>query len=398
MTISLKSPWRADFPALADKPISYLDSAATCQVPITVIQSINDYLSNGHGNPGRGLYRFSESANAIMQSCRDKVAEFVGANADQIIFTKSATESINMVAASLTNQLTKKDTILVTQMEHHSNLLPWQRLCRQTGATLNILPLTKLGEFDLSNLTEMLEDNCRLFAFTHGSNVLGNHPPVEQFISQAKLASVPSLIDGAQAVAHTALNLSELDCDYYAFSGHKLYAPGGSGLLYVKDKNTIEPLLLGGGIVTKTTISNYHLSDEISRFEAGSANLVAMVGLNAALDYIDDIGIDNIIQYESELFSYLTKEFQTLEDYQIISHAKSNSVLSFQSMDVHCHDVASILSEHNVSVRAGHHCAQPCLNAIGIKHCVRASIGLYNDSDDIDRLIKALRNVGEIMG
>ncbi len=395
--MSINSPWKADFPALANKPISYLDSAATCQVPTPVIQALSDYLSRGHGNPGRGLYRFSESASAILQTCRQKVADFVGANVEQIAFTKSTTESINLVAANLRNRLTTKDSILVTEMEHHSNLLPWQRLCQQTGARLHMLPLTQQGEFDLSGLANLLADNCRLFAFTHGSNVLGNHPPVEDFIQQAKKAGVPTLIDGAQAVAHTRLNLSELDCDYYAFSGHKLYAPGGSGLLYVKQPESIEPLLLGGGIVKKTTTTNYQLSEGITRLEAGSANLITLVGLSAALDYINKIGLENIIEYEQRLYADLLDKFQALDGYQIISHSHSKNLLSFVSAQFHCHDIASILSDHQVAVRAGHHCAQPCLNAIGVKHCVRASIGLYNDSQDINAFIGGLKEVTKIL-
>ena len=201
--MSIDSPWKADFPALASKPISYLDSAATCQVPLKVITTLSDYLAKGHGNPGRGLHRFSENASSILQACRHKVGEFVGANSDQIAFTKSATESINLVAASLRNQLSPKDSILVTEMEHHSNLLPWQRICQQTGARLNILPLNQQGEFDLNQLPSLLADQCQLFAFTHGSNVLGNQPPIAGFIQQAKSAGVQTLIDGAQAIAHT---------------------------------------------------------------------------------------------------------------------------------------------------------------------------------------------------
>lgn len=395
--MNIDSPWKADFPALANKPISYLDSAATCQVPISVIKALNSYLTNGHGNPGRGLHRLSENANSVLQSCRQKVAEYVGASADQIAFTKSTTESINLVAASFRNQLTPDDSILVTEMEHHSNLLPWQRICQQTGAKLNVLPLTKQGELDVRDLPQYLGDNCRLFAFTHGSNVLGNHPPVKEFVRQAKLAGVKTLIDGAQAVAHTVLNLTELECDFYAFSGHKLYAPGGSGILYTSQPDSIEPLILGGGIVNKTTINEYQLTQGIARLEAGSANLIALVGLSAALDYVNQIGLDKIVEYEQALYSYLLEKFNHLEKYQIVSHHSSNNLLSFHSQQFHCHDIASILSDQQVAVRAGHHCAQPCLNAVGFKHCVRASIGLYNDSNDIDKLIEGLKKVSNIL-
>jgi len=406
--MNIDSPWKADFPALAGKPVSYLDSAATCQVPQSVIQALNDYLANGHGNPGRGLHRMSENASRVLQACRLKVAEFVGADEEQIAFTKSTTESINLVASNLRSTLTDKDSILVSEMEHHSNLLPWQRLCQQTGARLNILPLSQNGEFDLSRLQQFLADRCQLFAFTHGSNVLGNHPPVEFFIQQAKLASVKTLIDGAQAVSHTKIKLAELGCDFYAFSGHKLYAPGGSGVLYCRQPDSIEPLLLGGGIVNKTSASGYLLTKGITKLEAGSANLVSLVGLSAALDYVNQIGIENIIEYEKKLYAYLLASFNQLGDYQILSHPSSKSLISFHSSlgfsgsnpsgQIHCHDIASILSDSQIAVRAGHHCAQPCLNAIGVKHCVRASLGLYTDSQDIDALIEGLKGVSQILG
>lgn len=408
MTMCIDSPWKADFPALAGKSVTYLDSAATCQVPNSVIQALNDYLSNGHGNPGRGLHRLSENANRVLQACRLKVADFVGADVEQIAFTKSTTESINLVASSLRSTLTVKDSILVSEMEHHSNLLPWQRLCQQTGARLNILPLNQNGEFDLSRLQPLLADHCQLFAFTHGSNVLGNHPPIEFFIQQANLASVKTLVDGAQAVSHTKINLTDLGCDYYAFSGHKLYAPGGSGVLYCRQPDSLEPLLLGGGIVNKTSKTSYRLTNGITKLEAGSANLISLVGLSAALDYINQIGIENIIEYEKIIYNYLLDNISQLDDYQILSHPGSKNLISFhsrpdysrpgQSGQYHCHDIASILSDSQIAVRAGHHCAQPCLNAIGVKHCVRASLGLYNDSQDIDALIEGLKGVGEILG
>ena len=393
----INSPWKKDFPALANTSIYYLDSAATCQVPSSVIEAVTNYLTNGHGNPGRGLHKFGENADKVLNDCRQKVADFVGAKPDQIVFTKGATESINFVANSMRSTLTEKDSILVTEMEHHSNLLPWQRLSQQTGARLNILPLDNNGDFDLSDLEKYLDDSCQMFAFTHGSNVLGNHPPVDKFVRQAKKAKVPTLIDGAQAVAHTPLDLDTLSCDYYVFSGHKLYAPGGSGVLYIKNDDSIEPLLLGGGIVSKTTLTDYHLTDGVAKFEAGSSNLVALVGLSASLEYINDIGLENIVKYEQQLYRYLLKHFQELDDFDIVSHPDSKSVLSFHSKTIHCHDIASILSDNKIAVRAGHHCAQPCLNAVGVKHCVRASIGIYNDSEDIDRLIDALKKVTMIL-
>jgi len=395
------SPWKKDFPALANNDVSYLDTAATCQVPKQVIKSISGYLTQGQGNAGRGLHRFSEDANEALLNCRGKVAEFITCQPQQLIFTKGATESINFVAASLRSQLTERHSILVTEMEHHANLLPWQRLCEQTGARLNILSL-KINdegnvEFDLENLDQYLQDNCQLFAMTHCSNILGHLIPIKALIDKAKNYAIATLVDGAQSIPHSKINLIELDCDYYAFSGHKLYAPSGSGVLFAKLPENLQPLLLGGGIAIKTTTQKHRLSDDISRFEAGTTNMSALVGLTAAIDYIQKIGYPKIVEHEKKLHDYFVNELlsdQQLSTYfKIISHRDSHSLLSFYSDKIHSHDIASILAEDKIAVRAGHHCAEPCLNALGYKHCVRASVGLYNESKDIERLIEGLRKV-----
>jgi len=393
----MHSIWKKDFPALANQQISYLDSAATCQVPQSVIQSISDYLANGQGNAGRGLHRLSENASGVIEACRQNIANFVGAEQEQIIFTKGATESINLVAASMRSKLTSKDSILVTELEHHSNLLPWQQLCQQTGARLNILPLRKDGELELHSLEEMLSDQCQLFAFSHCSNVLGQLTPVKDLIHKAQQYSVKTLLDGAQAISHGAIDLSDIDCDFYAFSGHKLYSTGGSGVLYCKDKSSLNPLLLGGGSATRTTTQAYTLREDIYRFEAGTANQVSLVALSSAIDYLRNAGFQAIADHESSLHQYLTKRITEETSFEIVSHAKSKSLLSFYSEEIHCHDVASVLSQNNIAIRAGHHCAQPCLNALGIKHCLRASLGMYNDYQDIDRLIDGLNLAANVI-
>jgi selenocysteine lyase/cysteine desulfurase len=265
------SPWKKDFPALYQRPIHYLDSAATCQVPTSVINAVSQYLQDGQGNAGRSLHGFGEQADDLLSICRIKVAAFIRCQEQQLIFTKSATESINLVAVSLGHQLTPDDSILITEIEHHSNFLPWQRLCQQTGARLNILPLNQQGEFKTEYLAEYLADNCKLFALSHCSNVLGNRITVEKMISQASQANVKTLLDGAQAVAHQQTDVTVLGCDYYAFSGHKLYSTGGSGVLYCKDPSSLEPLLLGGGIATRTSVKQHQLRTDIGRFEAATS-------------------------------------------------------------------------------------------------------------------------------
>lgn len=398
----MQSPWKKDFPALNNNDIFYLDSAATCQVPQQVISSIKDYLIGGQGNAGRGLHSLSESASKVLDNCRTKVAHLIHCDQQQIIFTKGTTESINYVAASYRETLTKNDSILVTEMEHHSNLLPWQRLCQQTGAKLNVLPMDQYGNLQLEQLDELLQQNCQLFAFTHCSNVLGQTIDVQDLIQRANQYQVKTLIDGAQFISHGQVNLSQLNCDYYAFSGHKLYSTGGSGVLYCKNTQTLSPLLLGGGSVSKATINSYQLLENHARFEAGSANLVSLVALSSAIDYCQNIGFDKIKNHEEKLYQYLYQQLKTLANCKIVSHQQSNSLICFNlesnidGENIHCHDVSSILADHKIATRAGHHCAQPCLNAIGIKHCLRVSLGLYNDQTDIDQLMLGLKKVNQL--
>jgi len=387
----MKSPWKSQFPSLKANT-HYLDSAATTQVPQIVIDSISSYLSNGSGNPGRGSYSQSELATLAIKECREKVADFIHCDSEQIIFTKGTTESINLVANSFSQHLTSKDSILVTQLEHHANLLPWQKLSQQTGAKLNILPIKANGELDLSDYQDLLNDNCKLLALTHCSNVVGFTNPIGQMIKLAKKSGVVTLIDGAQAISHISVDMQEYDCDFYAFSGHKIYASGGSGVLYAKEPSYLEPLLLGGGIVKKVKSNDHSLLNGNQKLEAGSSNMVALTGLSSAIDFIQNIGLKKIATYEWELTKELFQAIDELDNYTIISHPESSSIVSFYHHSIHCHDVASILAESGVSVRSGHHCAQPCIEALGVKHCLRASVGLYNGSADIDALIESLVN------
>ena len=388
----MNSPWKLHFPSLNKANTHYLDSAATTQVPQIVIDAISQYLSNGSGNPGRGSYSQSEMATLAIKECREKVASFIHCDAEQVIFTKGTTESVNLVANSFARNLTPKDSILVTQLEHHANLLPWQKLCQQTGAKLNILPIKLNGQLDLNDYQNLLNDNCKLVALTHCSNVIGLTNPIAQIIKLAKDIGVVTLIDGAQAISHVSVDMQEYDCDFYAFSGHKIYASGGSGVLYAKKPETLTPLLLGGGIVKRVTSNDYSLLNSNQKLEAGSSNMVALTGLSSAIDFVQSIGVEKIANYEKELTKELYQRISQLENYTIISHPDSSSIVSFYHKNIHCHDIASILAEFGVSVRAGHHCAQPCVTALGIKHCLRASVGLYNDSGDIDALIESLVN------
>jgi len=267
------SPWRNDFPALKNHRISYLDSASSCQTPQRVIDSIADYLSTGHGNPHRGMYQFSEKAESLINDCRKAVALLVNCQANQVALTKNTTESLNLVAQGLISKVFDAQNIIVTQMEHHANLLPWQRLSQQTGAALKVIPVNSDGELDESWINQATFSNCAIFATTHVSNLTGAKTPLERLIKLAKSQGAITVVDGAQSVAHQNIDWQKIDCDYFAFSAHKLYGPSGIGCLICKDPLAIEPLLLGGGIVNKVTNQSYQLTDLVHRFEAGTINM-----------------------------------------------------------------------------------------------------------------------------
>ncbi|WP_444997642.1 aminotransferase class V-fold PLP-dependent enzyme [Aliikangiella sp. IMCC44359] len=392
----MNNQWKQLFPALADSNTTYLDSASSCQLPSVVIDSITSYLQQGHGNPHRGMYSFSENAEQILSNCRQQIARFINAQIEQIIFTKGTTESINLVANSFRNRMTSAHSILVTELEHHANLLPWQQLCEQTGARLNYLPINSNGELVLEQLESYLADNCALFAFSHASNILGNLTPAKRLIQIAKKYHVPTLVDGAQCIAHHSVDITDLGCDYYAFSGHKIYAPSGIGALYALDPETLHPLLLGGGIVSKVTNNDYQLSPHITRFEAGSANMIGLVGLDAALKFLEPIEWLKIHAHEKQLINQIKQQLDQ-NIFKIISHPESSHLISIVSPNFHSHDIATVLANSRIAVRAGHHCAQPCLAALKAKHCVRISLGLYNDEADIHRLIEGLNKVPDYL-
>ena len=382
------------FPALANSDYVYLDSASSCQSPIQVINAISEYLIQGHGNPHRGMYNFSENAENLLNECRNKVANFINASPEQIIFTKSTTESLNLVAQSFREKLNEGDTLITSEMEHHANLLPWQRLQNLCGVRLKYIPINSAAELDTSELESDLADNCKLLTICHASNLLGTENPVEDIIRLAQARGVPVVIDGAQMVAHHKVDVKALNCDYYAFSAHKMYGPAGIGVLYAKDPNTLSPLLLGGGIVSRVSKDKYSLLSGSQRFEAGTPNMLGVAGFSAALDFVNQFQIAELNSYNQELIE-TTRGAIEQNGFKIISHPKSSNIVSFVHETFHSHDIATILSANNIAVRAGHHCAQPCLNALGYKQCVRVSTGSYNSMSDIERFSKALSLVSE---
>jgi len=388
---------KQQFPALADNKISYLDSASSCQTPETVIEAMSSYLRKGHGNPHRGMYPFAEAAESQLEACREAVANKISAQNSQIVLTKSTTESINAVAAHLEDKLRPGQSILLSEMEHHANILPWQRLSKKLGLKLNYLKLTDNLELDLNNLETLLDDNCGLVAIALTSNLLGTINPVETIIKQAKDRNIPTLIDAAQSIAHDSVDVKQFDCDYLAFSGHKLYGPTGIGVLYLKEPEEMQPFLLGGGIVSRVSLEDYKIVEHISRFEAGSPNMLSIVGLSAALRYMEQFSYAQIQAEEQKLVQSLRKSVEN-NGFRVISHSNSTSIVSFVHPEIHSHDIATILTDNDVAVRAGHHCAQPCLSALGLKQCVRASVGIYNTSEDIEKFDQGLKKVNQILG
>ncbi len=383
---------KQQFPALANSDSIYLDSASSCQTPSHVINAISDYLMTGHGNPHRGMYEYAERAEEILNECRSKVAKLINATPEQIIFTKSTTESINLVAHSFRERLNTGDTILTSEMEHHANLLPWQRLQSLTGNTLKYIPINSNVELCLNQTNIDLADNCKLLTICHVSNLLGTENPVKELAQLAHAHGVPILIDGAQMVAHQKVDVRSLNCDYYAFSAHKMYGPAGIGVLYAKNPESLEPLLLGGGIVSRVSRENHSLLAGIERFESGTPNMPGLVGLSAAIDFINQLEIEKLNSGHLELIRALRRAAEE-HSFKIISHPNSHNLISFVHNKFHSHDVATILSANDIAVRAGHHCAQPCLNALGYKQCIRASIGVYNSKSDIERFSQALSRV-----
>lgn len=393
----MQSPWRSDFPSL-QQDIVYLDSASTSQLPLASIQAISDYLSGGHGNAHRGMHPFSERANNLYVQCKEAVASFCGAAVNQVVFTKSATEGINLVAYHFEKLLKPGDRIVTTAVEHHANLLPWQQICAKTGAELCVIPLRENGELDDEHLDEWLDERCKLFAFSHSSNVLAADIPTEKWLKMAKQAGVKTLLDGAQAIVHQPINFEQLDCDYYVFSSHKLYAATGIGVLLAKHSEALSPLLLGGGIVDKVSAQSYTLSTAPEFLEAGSPNIVGIVSLQASLSYLQNISFSEIHKHEAALTRYAIERLDALGDITFLPRQLHNyPVISLIDEQQHSHDIISLLSMSGICIRAGTHCAQPLLQALKRPHCLRVSIGMYNDASDIDRLIDAWKEAREIL-
>ncbi|WP_448546685.1 aminotransferase class V-fold PLP-dependent enzyme [Thalassotalea fusca] len=404
--MSYTSPWKQDFPIFSSHAqpfICYLDNAATTFLPKSVADAMYHYQCYQHANSHRGLYRLSAKATQIVEDARSLLSSFLNASSSQeIIFTAGTTEAINLVAHSFVRpRMHQQANILVSQAEHHANFLPWQALCAEYGCELRVIPITSEGEIDVQACAELMDENTVLVAITHVSNVLGVVNPIKEICQMASKRGILSIVDGAQGIVHCDVDVLDIGCDFYAFSAHKLYGPTGIGVLYAKHSVQHEalPFILGGGIVQKVTTEKSEFIDGPLKFEAGSHHIAAIVGMVEAIDYLEFISWRKLHLYTSKLNDYLQHALEELPfiDYLLPNNEKpidkpARLVHSFTLKNVHSHDVASILDSENIAVRAGHHCTQPLHQALGVKSSVRASIGMYNTHDDVDRLVSALAN------
>lgn len=398
---------RADFSILQerihDRPLVYLDNAATSQKPDAVIEAIVHYYRHENANIHRGVHLLSQRATESYEAARTRVQSFLhAAEAREIIFTRGATEGINLVAQAFGRaNVGPGDEVLITAMEHHSNIVPWQILCGEKGANLRVLPINDRGELQLDELKMFLSARTKLIAVSHVSNALGTINPVKWLIRIAHASGIPVLVDGAQAVPHLSVDVQDLDCDFYVFSGHKVYGPTGIGVLYGKFAllEAMPPYQGGGDMISSVTFEKTLYNKVPHKFEAGTPDIAGVIGLGAALQYVEAIGIDVVAAHEQELLAYATEKIGAVPGVRLLGTAREKAgVLSFVMDSIHPHDIGTILDEEGVAVRTGHHCAQPVMDRFGVPATVRASFGIYNTTDEIDALVRGLERARKILG
>lgn len=410
--------FKRDFPLLMQNNIAYLDSAATTQKPMQVINAISEYYKNANANPHRGAYKLSLESTKVYDEARKKVAKFINAKSEnQIVFTRNATESLNLIAYSYgLNNLGSKDKIVLSIMEHHSNLVPWQYVSRKTGSTLEYMYINKIGEITDEEIDSKIVEGTKIVGITHVSNVLGTINPIEKIIKKAHSVGAISIVDASQSVPHMKIDVQKFDADFLVFSGHKMLAPLGIGVLYAKSEllEEMKPFLFGGDMIEYVYEQNATFAEVPTKYEAGTQNVEGAVGLSAAIDYLNNIGMDKVQTIEKELTNYALKELQKLafvttygsggtENTETFSDSnnvrsagwnnienKQAGVISFNVNGVHPHDVASVLDSENVCIRSGNHCAQPLLRFMGLESTCRVSFYIYNTKEDVDKLIDAL--------
>jgi len=398
---------REDFPVLRQqvhgKPLVYLDNAATSQKPKAVVEAMERYYLTGNANVHRGIHVLSEQATEAFEGARATVARFFNVgDVREIVFVRGATEGINLVAHSFARpRLTVGDEILISEMEHHSNIVPWQMICQETGARLRVVPINDDGELRLDEFERLLSPRTRLVSIVHVSNALGTINPVKQVIRMAHERGVPVLVDGAQAAPHLPVDVQSLDCDFYVCSGHKLFGPTGIGVVFGKARHleAMPPYQGGGDMILSVTFEKTIYNEAPLKFEAGTPHIAGAIGLGAAIDYISRVGLDRIAAYEGELLTYAADAISTISGVRIIGTAKEKAgILSFVLNGVHAHDIGTILDQEGIAIRTGHHCAQPVLQRFSVPATARASVAFYNTRDEIDSLVKAIHKATELFG
>ena len=396
---------RHDFPILREKvrgrTLVYLDNAATSQKPQVVIDAISAHYERGNANIHRGVHFLSEHATEEHEAARGTVQSFLNAEeASEIIFVRGATEAINLVAQTYGRaQVGPGDEVLITAMEHHSNIVPWQILCEQKGGRLRVVPINESGELLLEEFQKLLNTRTKIVAVTQVSNALGTINPVRRIIEMAHSENIPVLVDGAQAVPHLKVDVQALDCDFYVFSGHKLYGPTGIGVLYGKSAllDAMPPYQGGGDMISSVTFEKTIYNKLPYKFEAGTPHVAGAIGLGAAIDYVNGLGMDNVAAYEHEVLTYATEAVAAIPGIRVIGTAREKAgVLSFLLDSIHPHDIGTILDQEGIAIRAGHHCAQPIMQRFGIAATARASFGLYNTKEEVDALVEGIQKVREV--
>ena len=392
---------KSDFPIFKNQDIAYLDTASTSQKPQCVIDSIIDFYQNYNANVHRGLYPWAEKVTSMYESIRNKIAKHINAKSESVIFTKGTTESINFISTSWGNSnVTEKDNIVITEMEHHSNIVPWQILAKKTGAELRYIPISSDGELILDNINKIIDGNTKIVSVIHQSNVFGTINPIDIIIKEAHQKGAQILIDAAQSIAHQEIDVKDINCDFLVFSGHKMLGPTGIGCLYIKENllNDLEPYQTGGQMINDVNREGSTWNDIPFRFEAGTPNIAGVIGMSAALGYLNQLGMRKIKSHNDYITEYCLKELKSIEDIIIYGHNNnSGPVISFNIEGIHSYDLASLLAQQNIYIRSGHHCAQPIMEKLKIKASNRISLYIYNGLNDIDRLVKGIKQAKKMI-
>lgn len=397
---------RGDFPILArqvhGKPLVYLDSANTSQKPQVVIDTVKRFFEHSNANVARAVHQLGDEATTAYEATRDKLAAFIGARSrDEIVFTSGTTQAVNLVAYSYAlPRLGAGDSILTTQMEHHANIVPWQLVCQRSGASLKVAPITDTGELIVEDFVKALTPDVKLACVTHVSNVLGTVNPVRQLARECRKRGIPLLVDGSQAAPHLALDVSAIGCDFYAVTGHKMLGPTGTGALWARREHleSMPPFFGGGEMIREVTFNGTTFADPPHKFEAGTPNIAGFVGLGAAIDYLQELGMDRVAAAEHELGAYMAEALASVPGLRVYGQAADKAaVFSFLIEGIHAHDLATMLDLEGVAVRSGHHCAHPLMQFYGVPATVRASLAFYNTREEIDRFVEAIGKVRKLL-